>query len=31
VVTLTSTVHNQDGALVLDGVHRYLIRRQPVE
>jgi len=31
VVTLASTVHNQQGSLVLDGVHRYLIRRQPVE
>jgi acyl dehydratase len=27
VVGLRSTVHNQNGALVLDGQHRYLLRR----
>jgi acyl dehydratase len=31
VVTLASTVHNQDGVLVLDGEHKYLIRRRPAE
>jgi acyl dehydratase len=30
VVGLRSTVHNQDGVLVLDGRHRYLLRRRPV-
>ncbi|WP_338664920.1 MaoC family dehydratase [Pararoseomonas sp. SCSIO 73927] len=29
VVGLRSTVHNQGGVLVLDGRHRYLIRRHP--
>jgi acyl dehydratase len=29
VVGLRSTVHNQDGVLVLEGRHRYLIRRRP--
>jgi acyl dehydratase len=29
VVGLKSTVHNQAGVLVLDGRHRYLIRRRP--
>ena len=29
VVGLRSTVHNQNGVLVLDGRHRYLIRRRP--
>ena len=28
VVGLRSTVHNQDGVLVLDGRHRYLIRKR---
>jgi acyl dehydratase len=28
VVGLRSTVHNQDGVLVLDGRHRYLLRRR---
>ena len=28
VLTLASTVHNQDGVLVLDGEQRYLIRRR---
>jgi len=23
------TIHNQDKQLVLEGVHRYLLRRQP--
>ncbi len=27
VVGFRSTVHNQDGVLVLDGRHRYLLRR----
>jgi acyl dehydratase len=26
IVTMRATVHNQDGALVLDGVHKYLMR-----
>jgi acyl dehydratase len=26
VVAMRATVHNQDGALVLDGMHRYLIK-----
>jgi acyl dehydratase len=26
VVAMRATVHNQDGALVLDGTHRYLLR-----
>lgn len=26
VVAMRATVHNQDGALVLDGTHRYLVR-----
>ena len=29
VVGLRSTVHNQRGALVLDGRHRYLLRKRP--
>lgn len=29
VVGLRSTVHNQDGVLVLEGRHRYLLRRRP--
>lgn len=29
VVGMRSTVHNQDGVLVLDGRHRYLLRRSP--
>jgi len=29
VVGLRSTVHNQDGVLVLEGRHRYVIRRRP--
>ena len=29
VVGLRATVHNQDGILVLDGHHRYLLRRSP--
>lgn len=29
VLTLDSTVHNQDGVLVMDGWHRYLLRRRP--
>jgi acyl dehydratase len=30
VLTLRSTVHNQHGALVLDGVQRYLLRKRPL-
>jgi len=26
VVAMRATVHNQEGALVLEGVHRYLVR-----
>jgi acyl dehydratase len=29
VVGLRSTVHNQDGVLVLEGRHRYLLRKRP--
>lgn len=29
VVTVGVTIHNQDGVLVMDGEHRYLIRRRP--
>ncbi|MFM9847707.1 MAG: MaoC family dehydratase [Hyphomicrobiaceae bacterium] len=29
VLTLKSTVHNQDGALVLEGSQRYLLRKRP--
>ena len=29
VVGLASTVHNQKGALVLEGRHRYLLRKRP--
>ncbi len=29
VLTLASSVHNQKGALVMDGVQRYLLRRRP--
>ncbi|RMI17278.1 dehydratase [Pseudoroseomonas wenyumeiae] len=29
VIGLRSTVHNQDGTLVLEGRHRYLLRRRP--
>ncbi|MDR1969723.1 MAG: MaoC family dehydratase [Burkholderiaceae bacterium] len=29
VLTLRSTVHNQHGTLVLDGVQRYLLRKRP--
>ncbi len=29
VIGLKSTVHNQNGVLVLDGRHRYLLRRHP--
>lgn len=31
VLGLRSTVHNQDGILVLDGRHRYLLRKAPQE
>jgi acyl dehydratase len=30
VLTMTTTVHNQDGSLVLDGTQRYLLRKRPV-
>jgi acyl dehydratase len=29
VVAMRVTIHNQDKALVMDGEHRYLLRRQP--
>ena len=29
VVVMRATVHNQSGALVMEGVHRYLLRRRP--
>ena len=29
VLTLASTVHNQDGVLVMDGEQRYLLRKRP--
>ena len=29
VLVLCATVHNQNGELVLDGTHRYLLRRRP--
>ena len=29
VVTVKSTVHNQDGELVMDGEQKYLLRRRP--
>ena len=29
VVTLAATVHNQDAKLVMDGQHKYLLRRRP--
>jgi acyl dehydratase len=29
VLTLASTVHNQKGELVLDGVQRYLLKKRP--
>ena len=29
VIGLASTVHNQHGALVLDGKQRYLIKKRP--
>lgn len=31
VAVLTVTIHNQDGVLVMDGEHRYLIRRRPTD
>ena len=31
VVTMASTIHNQKGELVLDGIQKYLLRRQPKE
>jgi acyl dehydratase len=29
VLTMRSTIHNQEGVLVLDGTQRYLLRRRP--
>jgi acyl dehydratase len=29
VIGLRSTVHNQHGTLVLEGRHRYLLRKRP--
>jgi acyl dehydratase len=29
VLTLASSVHNQDGVLVMDGVQRYLLKKRP--
>lgn len=29
VVVVAVTIHNQDGVLVMDGEHRYLVRRRP--
>ena len=29
VLTLASTVHNQDGVLVMEGEHRYLLKKRP--
>lgn len=29
VMTCAATVHNQDGVLVLDGWHKYLLRKRP--
>ena len=29
VLVLTVTIHNQEGALVLDGEQRYLVKRKP--
>lgn len=31
VMTLRATVHNQNGELVMDGEHKLLIRRRPLE
>lgn len=31
VMVLRATVHNQNKTLVLDGVHRYLIRKRPAD
>ncbi len=31
VITMRATVHNQHSKLVLDGMHRYLIRKRPVK
>lgn len=28
VITMRATVHNQDGVLVMDGEHRYLVRKR---
>ncbi len=30
VVTLKATVHKQDGSLVMDGQHKYVIRKRPL-
>ncbi len=29
VVAMRVTIHNQDRELVMDGVHRYLLRKRP--
>lgn len=29
VLTMTSTIHNQEGELVMDGTQKYLLRRRP--
>ena len=29
VLTCATTVHNQDGVLVMEGFHKYLVRRRP--
>jgi acyl dehydratase len=29
VLTLSSSVHNQKGALVMEGLQKYLLRRRP--
>ena len=31
VVVVRSTIHNQDGVLVMDGEQRYLLRKRPAE
>lgn len=31
VMIMAATVHNQDGVLVMEGAHEYLLRRQPGE
>ena len=31
VVVVAVTIHNQDGVLVMDGEHRYLVRKRPAD